>query len=232
MESHKINHPLAIAIATILVMQFTGNLCDSNNITVNATATAGTNRVINITSSTPMTESKTESTRATTNPAQKPTPSPCHNLIPKEWEITGLIILGALIIVCTLLLISTTVLACKLCFLTRTGGAPRQPRSNADLLSGQSYWRPVSTDEPGREAGVSETSVMMEEVKAEGSPAEKRAGEGSSATAANGTPAQDEGKPVGADSGTEPESGGARPEEEPGTTASDPPDVADMALVV
>ncbi|XP_071378314.1 uncharacterized protein [Centroberyx affinis] len=71
------------------------------------------------------------------------------------------------------LLISTLVLACQVCYLQRRARAPRPSRSNMDLVSGTGYW---GTDRPevAGLVGPCDSSVMLEEVRADGEMEEKK----------------------------------------------------------
>lgn len=88
----------------------------------------------------------------------------------------GLIAIGSAggLIVC--LLVATMVLACQVCQLQRRVYVPRTSRSNMDLVSGTGYW---GTDRPeiGGLVGPCDTSVMLEEVRADSKMEEERQAE-------------------------------------------------------
>lgn len=67
------------------------------------------------------------------------------------------------------LLVSVLVLACEVCHLQRRVRAPRPSRSNADLVSGTGYWGTDCPEEVGI-VGPCDTSVMLEEVRADKKP--------------------------------------------------------------
>lgn len=71
--------------------------------------------------------------------------------------------IGAVILI---LLITTIVLACNISKLKRHNLAPRQSRSNADLVSGAGYWGTERRE--GGIVGPCETSVLLEDVKTDG----------------------------------------------------------------
>lgn len=69
---------------------------------------------------------------------------------------------GGLMVVCTILLVSTLLLACKVCHLARH---IRNLSSNSDLISNTEYW--MGTDKKGKsksEAEPKETTVMMADI--------------------------------------------------------------------
>lgn len=138
----------------------------------------------------------------------------------------GLIAIGSAggLIVC--LLLSTVVLACQVCHLQRQVYAPRNSRSNMFLVSGTGYW---DTDQPGVGGlvGPCDSSVMLEEVRADRKIEEEEAetrGEGAAA-------AHEEGTPLMAFASV----GGAGPMQSSNSTDSClevPRDLEDMPLVV
>lgn len=65
-----------------------------------------------------------------------------------------------------ILLTSTIVLACTVSSQKRRQRTPRPSRSNADLVSGTGYWGTEKNE--GGIVGPCETSVLLEEVKADG----------------------------------------------------------------
>ncbi|KAE8287901.1 hypothetical protein D5F01_LYC13959 [Larimichthys crocea] len=69
---------------------------------------------------------------------------------------------GGLMVVCTILLVSTLLLACKVCHLARH---IKNLSSNSDLISNTEYW--MGTDKKGKsksEAEPKETTVMMADI--------------------------------------------------------------------
>lgn len=69
------------------------------------------------------------------------------------------------LIVC--LLVTTVVLACQVYYIQRRVRAPRPSRSNMDLVSSTGYWGTDRT-EIGGLVGPCDSSVMLEEVRADG----------------------------------------------------------------
>lgn len=88
----------------------------------------------------------------------------------------GLIAVGSAggVIIC--LLVTIIVLAYQIFLLQRRVYAPRSSRSNLDLVSGAGYW---DTDqaETGGLVGPCDTSVILEEVRADGKMEEERSAE-------------------------------------------------------
>ncbi|TKS83522.1 Oligodendrocyte-myelin glycoprotein [Collichthys lucidus] len=121
----------------------------STSMTEASTAMISTHRATaKITSKSPTTPSVTQTTAL-------------HNLFDRKC-LPLVMVSGGLMVVCTILLVSTLLLACKVCHLTRR---IKDLSSNSDLISNSEYW--MGTDKKGKsksEAEPKETTVMMADI--------------------------------------------------------------------
>lgn len=85
--------------------------------------------------------------------------------IPAEVAFVVMASVGSLVV---FLLATILVLACQVCRLQRHRHTGRHTRSNVDLVSGTGYWGAGAQAEGGGIVGPCDTSVMLEEVKAQG----------------------------------------------------------------
>nr|XP_015223026.1 PREDICTED: uncharacterized protein LOC107079935 [Lepisosteus oculatus]XP_015223027.1 PREDICTED: uncharacterized protein LOC107079935 [Lepisosteus oculatus] len=235
MEGLKRNHLLVITAILGLVMQV---IAQNNSTIPNPSPSPETNsfNTSSLTEKSATSPSQNSSTQSKTSICSTATPSRkpgCQSeafylqCVFTEGQVLDLLTVSAVILAFVMLLLSTTVLSCKLCFLKRRSGRSRPTRTNVDLVAGQSY-RPQGgggggdASEPGKEAGLSETSVMMAELQPQAAPAEMEQAEGGPA---NGT--QDPGSTAAAG---DPESNSAAPPpEEPSPSTAE--EIGDIILV-
>ncbi|XP_073335963.1 uncharacterized protein [Pagrus major] len=84
------------------------------------------------------------------------------DMIFKEESLPLLMVTGGLMIVCTILLLSTLLLSCKVCRLSRR---IKVLSSNADMISNSEYWMGTAKGDKGKsEEEPKETTVLMADV--------------------------------------------------------------------
>ncbi|XP_029925055.1 uncharacterized protein LOC115371718 [Myripristis murdjan] len=89
-------------------------------------------------------------------PPQSTTSSPVVWLFDRKSGFIILTVTGSLIILCTLLLVSTVTLACKVCHLRR------QVNNSADLISNHEYWMGTAQRNGGKsETDVRESTILL-----------------------------------------------------------------------
>ncbi|XP_033905602.2 uncharacterized protein LOC117429839 [Acipenser ruthenus] len=171
----------------------------------------------------PSTVSTTSSTVSTTSSS-----SPWQLFEPK----ISLLVMGGLVLLCTILFITTCILANVVCSLRRSYRmTPRPTNSNANLLSSSNFGASGGASPNGKETVLSETSIMMEEVKTE-TAQENREQEKQTGTVASAGAKEDESLEAAVTAGTPPEERMGSDEEE--GDLPPPPDnsTADFILVV
>ncbi|XP_044078421.1 uncharacterized protein LOC122888259 [Siniperca chuatsi] len=95
----------------------------------------------------------------TTSPPPGPQPTTTHNSVFYRKEcLTVFMVSGGLIIACVILLISTLLLACKVCQLSRD---IKVLNSNVDLISNSEYRMGTKKNKSKSEAEATETSMLM-----------------------------------------------------------------------
>ncbi|XP_071030514.1 protein EVI2A-like [Oncorhynchus clarkii lewisi] len=136
--------------------------------TLNTRETSGTNSPVN-TNNTPSRANTKPSAYPPLKAQTSPTFSPCRSsdfLLDKKEATILLIVTGALVVLCAILLVSTVVLSCHVCCLKRQPHISSRPiRSNIDLVSGTGYWGTGQRTKERPDSEPGETSLMMAELR-------------------------------------------------------------------
>ncbi|XP_033906915.3 uncharacterized protein LOC117430681 [Acipenser ruthenus] len=236
MAGSKVHQVLVLALAFIL-----GSVLgeSSPNPSTANPSTTGKSSIVQITAvsssmitSTPVTPSASPppSTVSTASSTVSTTSSssPWQLFEPK----ISLLVMGGLVLLCTILFITTCILANVVCSLRRSYRmTPRPTNSNANLLSSSNFGASGGASPNGKETVLSETSIMMEEVKTE-TAQENREQEKQTGTVASAGAKEDESLEAAVTAGTPPEERMGSDEEE--GDLPPPPDnsTADFILVV
>ncbi|XP_041097274.1 uncharacterized protein LOC121308746 [Polyodon spathula] len=239
MAGSKVHHVLALAFILLSVL---GSEAESSvSLPVVNASTTGISATVKVTAvsssmktSTPITSSASppSSTVSTTCSSSPPSSSSPWQLF--EPKISFLVIAG-LVLLCTILFITTCILANLVCSLRRSDRmTPRPTKSNADLPSGSNFQASGGANPNGKEMVVSETSVMMEEVKTETAPEnreqEKQAEKATDAASAGAK--EDESQEGAATAGTPPEEHMGSEEKEEHDLPAPDNSTADFILLV
>lgn len=108
------------------------------------------------TSSTTDSRTTVSQTAAASAGPQSTTNNPVIWMCDRKSGFIILTVIGSLIILCTILLVSTVTLACKVCHLRR------QVNNNADLISNHEYWMGTAQRNGGKsETDVRESTILL-----------------------------------------------------------------------
>ncbi|KAK6473251.1 cell wall protein DAN4-like [Huso huso] len=235
MAGSKVHQVLVLALAFILgsvLGESSPNPSTANPSTTGKSSTVQLTAVSSSTiTSTPVTPSASPppSTVSTTSSSFPSSSSSPWQLF--EPKIT-LLVMGGLVLLCTILFITTCILANVVCSLRRSYRmTPRPTNSNANLLSSSNFGASGGASPNGKETVLSETSIMMEEVKTE-TAQENREQEKQTGTVASAGAKEDKSHEAAVTAGTPPEERMGNDEEE--GDRPPPPDnsTADFILVV
>ncbi|MGH0173411.1 UNVERIFIED_CONTAM: hypothetical protein FKN15_065396 [Acipenser sinensis] len=238
MAGSKVHRVLVLALAFILGSVLGSGVEPSPDSSTANPSTTGKSSTVQLTAvssstitSTPITTSaspppSTVSTTSSSSPSSSSSP----------WQLfepeISLLVMGGLVLLCTILFITTCILANVVCSLRRSYRmTPRPTNSNANLLSSSNFGASGGASPNGKETVLSETSIMMEEVKTE-TAQENREQEKQTGTVASAGAKEDESQEAAVTAGTPPEERMGSDEEE--GDLPPPPDnsTADFILVV
>ncbi|KAK6475595.1 cell wall protein DAN4-like [Huso huso] len=235
MAGSKVHQVLVLALAFILgsvLGESSPNPSTANPSTTGKSSTVQLTTVSSSTiTSTPVTPSASPppSTVSTTSSS-----FPSSSSFP--WQLfepkISLLVMGGLVLLCTILFITTCILANVVCSLKRSYRMTSRPtKSNANLLSSSNFGASGGASPNGKETVLSETSIMMEEVKTE-TAQENREQEKQTGTVASAGAKEDKSQEAAVTAGTPPEERMGSDEEE--GDLPPPPDnsTADFILVV
>ncbi|KAK1157572.1 cell wall protein DAN4-like [Acipenser oxyrinchus oxyrinchus] len=232
MAGSKVHRVLVLALAFILGSVLGSDVEPSLNSSTANPSTTGKSSTVQLTAVSSSTITPTPITPSASPPSS--TVSTTSSSSP--WQLfepqISLLVMGGLVLLCTILFITTCILANVVCSLRRSYRmTPRPTNSNANLLSSSNFGASGGANPNGKETVLSETSIMMEEVKTE-TAQENREQEKQTGTVTSAGAKEDESQEATATAGTPPEERMGSDEKE--DDLPPPPDnsTADFILVV